>query len=220
MKSSFQYNGKHYVVGPIPEQVYEDFIDYAYGRGDWLGNTKLWKKEYRTGFVCPDGNGGYHAFAEVNGKCLYLGTYNEDETFEPEVPEWEDMMLEKAYHARPREQMRILREILLMGEHTPLQEEMANDSEVAQFIEDYWAFVVWNEHGNQSTLDEVGFYPGMLEMILDIEPYHEYLSYEPNLWERLCKLHQKYAGRSADANGKRRLGGRLRGKIRRRNKDA
>ncbi len=220
MKSQFTHNGKEYRVGPIPEEVYEDYIDIGYGRGDWLENTKLWKPEYSAGFVCPDGYGEYHAFAIIKGKNFYLGTYTMEETFEPEVPDWEEEMLEKARHARPRVQMQILKDILLTKPHTPIQEEMAEDPEVSEFIEDYWEFVVWNEHGNQCSLEELGYYPGVLEMVFDIEPYREYLSYEPSLWDRLVKLHQKYAGRSADANGKRRLIGKLRGLIRRRRKNA
>ena len=221
MRSSFIYNGKTYTVGPIPESVYEDYIDIGYGQGTWLEDTKLWRPGYVTGFVCPDGRGGYHAFADTGKKYLYLGTYTEEETFEPEIPDWEEEMLEKARHAKPREQMRILREILLTKPHTGLQEEMAEDPELSGFIDDYWAYVCWNEHGNQCTLDELGYYPGMLEMVFDIEPYREYLEpYEPELWKRLTKLHEKYVGRSADANGKRRLKGKLRGLFRGRKRNA
>lgn len=220
MKKSFTYNGKTYKVGPIPESVYEDYIDIGYGRGEWLEDTKLWKPEYDAGFVCPDGNGGYHAFAIAGGRNYYLGTFGFDETFEPKIPDWEEGMLERARRADPRGQMRILREILLTKPHTSLQEEMAEDPEVSEFIEDYWTFVCWNEHGNQSSPEEFGYYEGMLDMVFDIEPYREYLSYEPALWERLVKLHQKYAGRSADANGKRRLKGKLRGLFRGRKRNA
>ena len=36
------HRGKEYRPGFIPEEVYEDYIDIAYGRGEDLRNTLLW----------------------------------------------------------------------------------------------------------------------------------------------------------------------------------
>ena len=78
------WKGKRYSKGQeISEWMYEDFIDIAYGRGENLKDTKLWKDSYRYGFVCPDEEGNWIGFAFDGSRYWFLGTHSEDEVFYP-----------------------------------------------------------------------------------------------------------------------------------------
>jgi hypothetical protein len=82
--NSLVWNGKRYSAGkPIPESVYEEFIDFAYGRGDDLRDTLLWDSSYERGFTCPDGYGNIYALAVKRGTAYYLGRFDAGEVYGP-----------------------------------------------------------------------------------------------------------------------------------------
>ena len=198
--NSLVWNGKRYSAGkPIPESVYEDFIDFAYGRGDDLRDTLLWEDAYERGFTCPDGSGGIYAFAVKRGTTYYLGRFGADEVYGP--PSWDEMkeeLLNRADRSDPATGIAILRNIYLHPGETSsaVGRTMADDTEAMGFFADYWDYVTWNEHGNEPALSEVGF-EGFVEMILDPEHFLEYLAADSSkrsrtLSDRLVRLHGKY----------------------------
>jgi hypothetical protein len=198
--------GKEYRPGFIPEAVYEDYIDIAYGRGEDLRNTLLWKDSYERGFVCPDGYGKWLAFAYDGKRHLFLGTFPEEKVFPHEEEDWYDYrerMFAEADRKPSPQAVDILRSLYLDGRNgrpDPRLVSMAKDPACLKWFSDYWDYVRWNEHGNECSLSEVGF-EGFADCILDPEPYLEYLLPEGDetddgkiLAEKLKLLHRRYAG--------------------------
>ena len=204
-----RYLGREIEEGPIDEWIYEDFIDIAYGRGENLRNTKLWDERYDRGFVCPDENGRWLAFAYDGKRYLFLGDFSFDDTFGPDEEDWyeyEDRMFRKADSLPAPEAINVLRELYLdprNGETTPEGIRIANDPACVEWIADYWTYIRWNEHGNECSLSEVGF-GGFAEDIRYPMRATEYLEYgypdcDPRgtaLSNRLMELHRKHFGGS------------------------
>ena len=203
------WKGTRYRKGQeIPEDVYEDFIDIAYGRGENLKDTKLWKDSYRFGFVCPDGNGKWLGFANDGERYLFLGTYSDEDVFQPEEEGWyelQERLMEDIDSKPSSEAVDILRRIYLDPRcRTDWTEEglrMADDPECMKWFSDYWDYVRWCEHGNECSLSEVQF-KGFVETVMDPEYVLEYLLPEGDetdtgreLAERLRKLNKRYARR-------------------------
>ena len=195
-----RYNGKELKAGEIDEWTYEDFIDYAYGRGDNLKNTRLWKKTYQFGFVCPDEEGGWLAFAYDGQKYLFLGTFSFDEVFEPEEEDWYDYrfrMMRKADRFDTPEAIGILRDLYLDDrntDRTPKGVRIAGDPDCISWMIDYWGFTRWNNHGNEPSFDEIDGFQGLVDCITQPESLLEYLvdSGERELADRLYGLHRRY----------------------------
>ena len=195
-----RYNGKELKAGEIDEWTYEDFIDYAYGRGDNLKNTKLWKKTYQFGFVCPDEEGGWLAFAYDGQKYLFLGTFSFDEVFEPEEEDWYDYrfrMMRKADRSDTPEAIGILRDLYLDDrntDRTPKGVRIAGDPDCISWMIAYWSFTRWNNHGNEPSFDEIDGFQGLVDCITQPESLLDYLvdSGERELADRLYGLHRRY----------------------------
>ena len=200
------WNGKEYRPGIVSEMLYEDYIDKAYGRGHNLRDTKLWRKGYVAGFVCPDGNGRFDAFVRLQSGYRYLGNYSYDDLFEPEVEDaydWRNRMLALADSQSVEQGIQTLREIYL---HPDFRYEtskaglrMADDPLCMDWFVDYWKYVKWNERGNECSLSEVGF-QGFIDTILDPRYVTEYLLPEgcetdegEMLARRLEQLNRKYS---------------------------
>lgn len=167
--------------GMISEWDYEEYIDRAYGRGADLRETKLWKPGYERGFVCPDDNGMWLAFAYDGRRHRFLGTYGFDDVFGPEEEDACDRrerMLAEADGAPGSDGIDILREIYLdpdfRRETTPTGLRIAADPECIRWIKDFWAYVQWNERGNEASLSEIGF-GGFVRDILGPTDATEYL---------------------------------------------
>lgn len=200
------HRGKTVRPGFIPEDLYEDFIDIAYGRGEDLRETLLWKDSYERGFVCPDGNKLWLAFAYDGKRHLFLGTYAFEAVFPPEEEDWYDYRerrMSEADRLPSSEAVDILRSLYLderNGRPDSRLVRMANDPACLKWFSDYWAYVRWCEHGNECSLSEVGF-EGFADCILDPGPYLEYLLPEGDetdegkiLAEELKLLHRRYCG--------------------------
>ena len=199
------WNGKEYRPGIISEMMYEDFIDKAYGRGHDLRDTKLWKKGYVAGFVCPDGNGGFDAFVRLQNGYRYLGCYSYDDLFDEEeenVYDWKNRMLAQADSMPVERGICTLREIYLhpefRNETSKVGLRIADDPQCMEWFIDYWKYVHWNERGNECFLSEVGF-GGFVDTILDPSYVLEYLLPEgcetrdgEILAARLRMLNQRY----------------------------
>ena len=198
------YKGKKIRPGVVDEWLYEDFIDIAYGRGENLKNTLLWKDSYERGFICPDGNGKWLAFAYDGRNHLYLGTFTYDEMFAPEEEDWYEYSERKFADADRKpspEAVDILRSLYLderNGRPDPRLKKIANDPACLKWFSDYWDYVRWNEHGNECSLSEVGF-EGFADCILNPDHYLEYLLPEGDetddgkiLAEKLKLLHRRY----------------------------
>lgn len=189
----------------VPEELYEDFIDRAYGQGTNLKDTLLWKDQYERGFTSPDGNGGWYAFAYDGRKYLYLGSFSEEEIID-DFPDWEDYREEmemKADVSKPKEAIRILRELYLdvnsQREWTGKGRLIADDTDCIDWFVDYWTFVRWNEHGNQCNISEIGF-SGLIDMIVNPDEVSEYLLSSEcdrgtELNARLMELNRRFSGR-------------------------
>ena len=66
-------------------------------------------------------------------------------------------------------------------EHDPDADRVADDSEALEWLDDYWEYVKWNEHGNESSIDEVGGFKGFARTVTDsdyVEATLNYLIYE------------------------------------------
>ena len=201
------YKGKKIRPGVVDEWLYEDFIDIAYGRGENLKNTLLWKDSYERGFVCPDGNGKWLAFAYDGRDHLYLGTFTNDEVFEPEEEDWndyQDWMFSNADKAPSSEAVNIIRSLYLdernKGIRRPIGERIFNDQGCLKWFAKYWDYVRWCEHGNECSLSEVGF-DGFIDTFLNPEPYIEYLLPEGDethegkeLAASLMRIHKRLVG--------------------------
>ncbi len=200
-------HGKEFKPGPIPEDVYEDFIDIAYGRGDNLKVTKLWKRSYVRGFVCPDGYNKWMAFAYDGRRYLFLGTFSYDEVFAPEEEDWnayQEWMLSNADRSPSTEAVNVIR-ALYLDDHNrdirrPIGEKIFNDQGCLTWFAKYWDYVRWNEHGNECSLSEVGF-DGFIDTFLNPDPYIEYLLPPGDEDERgkelaagLMKIHRRLVG--------------------------
>ena len=196
------FKGKRYHPGEIDEWLYEEFIDIAYGRGSNLKDTKLWRPGYRYGFVCPDEDGGWLAFAYDGTRHLFLGTFTSEQVFEPEEDwfDYKDRMLRDADRAEPEQAVEILRSLYLdprnKGEWTPVGLNIASDRECIQWFADYWSYVRWCEHGNECSLSEILF-TGLVDTILEPSYVLDYLYEEEGLKERLRKLNRKFKGAKA-----------------------
>ena len=203
------WKGKTYKAGQeISEWMYEDFIDIAYGRGENLKETKLWKDPYRYGFVCPDEEGGWIGFAYDGSRYLFLGTFSEEDVFYPEVEDFYDYserMLKEADRLPSVEALEVLRTLYLdprsKDDWTDEGLRMASDPECMRWFSDYWDYVRWCEHGNECSLSEVQF-KGFVETVMDPGYVLEYLLPEGDetdtsmeLAERLRKLNKRYAKR-------------------------
>jgi len=199
------WNGKRYGKGQIiPEAMYEEFIDRAYGTGHNLKETRLWKDTYERGFVCPDENGGWDAFAYDGRNHRFLGTFSDDEAFSHEEEDWEDYrdrMLSEADRKPSNEAIEILRALYAdprsKAEWSEDGMRMANDPDCLRWFSDYWSYVRWNEHGNECSLSEVGF-NGFVETILHPEDFRGYLleggdDNGRDLADRLEGLNRKYS---------------------------
>jgi hypothetical protein len=195
--------------GIISEWDYEEYIDRAYGRGADLRETKLWKPAYERGFVCPDDNGGWLAFAYDGRRYRFLGTYGFDDVFEAEKEDpyekRERLLLEADTSSVPKG-IDILRRLYtdpdFRQEATSVGLKIAQDDECIVWICDYWDYVKWNEHGNECALSEAGF-GSFVEDILDPHYALEYLmpegrekagTEEKLLADRLMVLHRRYSG--------------------------
>ena len=198
------WKGKSYSKGQmIPEEMYEDYIDIAYGVGCDLKETRLWKSSYQRGFACPDGNGKWYAFAYDGRNHRFLGTFPEEEVFEPEEESWEaykERLMAEADRMPATEAIDTLRALYVdprsKGEWTEAGLKMANDPECLRWFSDYWSYVRWNEHGNECSLSEVGF-GGFVDTILRPEDFKGYLLEGDNregreLADRLEELNRKY----------------------------
>ncbi len=196
--------------GIISEWDYEDYIDRAYGRGADLRETKIWKDSYERGFVCPDGNGDWLAFAYDGKRHRFLGTYGFDDVFgedtNGEEEDWYDYrerMYAMADRTTSADAIGILRNLYTDPRNTGKTAagmRIANDSECLQLMADYWSYVRWNEHGNECSLSEIGF-EGFVTDILDPGYALNYLmpegpenagDREKELAGRLKALHWKY----------------------------
>ena len=195
------HGGKEYRPGPIPEELYEDFIDIAYGRGADLRETRLWKDSYARGFVCPDGYGQWLAFAYDGKHHLFLGTYVFEAVFEPEEEDWyvyRDRRMSEADRAPTDEAIRILRDLYLDErngkERTPKGVRIAGDPECLRWMADYWSFTRWNEHGNEPCFEEIDGFQGLVDCITQPQSLLDYLvdSGEKELAERLYGLSRRY----------------------------
>lgn len=66
-------------------------------------------------------------------------------------------------------------------EHDPNADRVADDREALEWLDDYWEYVKWNEHGNESSIDEVGGFKGFAYTVTDsdyVEATLDYLIYE------------------------------------------
>ena len=199
------WKGKEYRPGPIiSEWVYEDFIDIAYGRGSNLKDTTLWKDSYRYGFVCPDEEGGFMAFAYDGRNYRFLGTFDSS-IFPEEEEDWydyQDRMFSEADRSPSDKAVDILRRLYLDAnnrqEQTAVGLEIAKDPECLRYMADYWSYVRWCEHGNECSLSEVRF-EGLVNDILDPTYVLEYLSNDEDSKEArrlekvLRKLNKRYS---------------------------
>lgn len=201
-----RWRGVVYTPGvTIPEELYEDYIDRAYGRGMGLRDTLIWNDRFERGFASPDDEGGWYAFAFDGSRYVYLGQFTTEQLV-PEGADWDDHeyeMLLKADTSIPRDAIPILRELFLdsrSGEHPNATElAIANDDECIQWMIDYWTFVRWNERGNECMISEVGF-RGFIDTILHPSEVSEYLKEADcdsakDLDRRLSRLCKRY-GRS------------------------
>lgn len=71
-------------------------------------------------------------------------------------------------------------------EHDPDADRVADDRQALEWLDDYWEYVKWNEHGNESSIDEVGGFRGLARTVTDsdyVDSTLDYLIYEddPNL---------------------------------------
>lgn len=184
----------------IPEELYEEYIDRAYGIGRDLKDSNLWDDHFDGGFLAPDGNNGWFAFAFKGDTHLFLGSYTFDEAFMTDS-DWDDYLydrLEEVDRAPPEEAVWILRGLYLddKSERSKAGVRMADDPECMDWFVDYWSFVTWNEHGNQCGISEIGF-SGFVDTILNPGEVSDYLlacesdeAYTLN--DRLSRLHRRY----------------------------
>lgn len=84
-----------------------------------------------------------------------------------------------------------------------LADRVANDEEALRWLDDYWQYVRWNEHGNQASIEEVGGFVGFAHTFDNAEYYLDYLLYDDydkidddtkNLYDRLMSIAQRYGG--------------------------
>lgn len=177
--------GKEYRKGQfIPESMYEDYLDYAFGRGRTLKGTTLWKDEYDRGFLCPSENSGWEAFAFDGTNHIYLGNFGDDiilqDNYEDNWIDHFEEMCSKADRSNSDEAVRILRDLYLDGrnkdEWTEIGVRIANDAECIDWITEYWSFVRWNNHGNESSFSEIGGFKGLIDCITEPEYVFDELS--------------------------------------------
>ena len=204
------WKGKRYSAGQeISEWLYEDFIDFAYGRGSNLRDTKLWKDSYSYGFVCPDEEGNWIGFAFDGTKHIFLGTFDEEDVFFPEVEDFIDYRerrMREADRLPSVEALEVLRSLYLDPESkddwTEQGLRIAEDPECMRWFSDYWEYVRLCEHGNECSLSEIGF-QGFVDTVLEPEYVLDYLLYDGEgdresrgLAERLRMLNKRYGRRN------------------------
>ena len=198
------WKGREYRKGQIiSEQMYEDFIDIAYGRGEGLKGTRLWRDRYERGFVCPDEEGGWIGFAYDGSRYYFLGTFRADEVFYPEEEDFYDFRerrLSEADRLPSVEALDVLRSLYLdprsKEDWTEEGLAMASDPECMAWFSDYWDYVRWCEHGNECSLSEVEF-KGFVDSVMDPQYVLEYLLTDSDdrsegLAERLRALNSRY----------------------------
>ena len=198
------WKGKEYRKGQIiSEEMYEDFIDIAYGRGEGLKGTRLWKDRYERGFVCPDEAGKWIGFAYDGSRYHFLGTFREDEVFYPEEEDFCDFRerrLSEADRLPSVEALDVLRSLYLdsrsKDDWTDEGLAMAIDPECMVWFSDYWDYVRWCEHGNECSLSEVEF-KGFVDSVMDPQYVLEYLLTDSDdrsegLAKRLRALNSRY----------------------------
>lgn len=87
-------------------------------------------------------------------------------------------------------------------EHDGIGAQIANDVSAVGFFMDYWAYVRWNEHGNEAVLGDEVTFGDFVDMVLCPESSYEYLmpdgydcadEREKELAQRLETLSKKYA---------------------------
>lgn len=201
------WHGTTYLPGVvIPEEMYEYFIDRAYGNGINLRDTRIWNDRYERGFAVPDGSGAWEAFVSDGRRYRYLGRFVREQLASDD-DDWEDReyeMLLKADASLPKDAIPILRDLYLdprSGSHpTEKERRMASDPDCIRWFVDYWTFVRWNEHGDECMISEIGF-DGFLDTILHPGDTIRYLSANDcdrarNLKERLSELNGRYSGRT------------------------
>lgn len=198
------WNGVSYSPGVvIPEEMYEDLIDRAYGSGMNLRDTLIWNDRYERGFALPDGRGMWDALVFDGRRHRYLGRFVKEQLVS-DKEDWEDReseMLLKADVSRPRDAIAILRDLYLdprSGNRPTGKERMiADDADCIRWFVDYWTFVRWNERGNECAVSEVGF-DGFADMILHPSQVSEYLKANDcdksrDLIRRLSVLNKRYS---------------------------
>lgn len=88
-------------------------------------------------------------------------------------------------------------------EHDPIADAVANDDEALAWLGDYWAYVKYNEHGNEASMEEVGGFKGFANTFYNADQYIEYLMYDDyeniddtarDLVDRLRTIAQRYGG--------------------------
>lgn len=202
------WHGASYLPGVvIPEEMYEDFIDTAYGRGMNLRDTMIWSDRYERGFAVPDGKGAWEAFAFDGRRHRYLGRFGREQLVSDEQ-DWEDHvyeMLLKADVSLPREAIPILRDLYLDprsgNRPTEAERRIASDADCIRWFIDYWTFVRWNERGNECSVSEVGF-DGFVDMILHPKDVSDYLSANDCLTARELMDHLSRLNRRHSAKGR------------------
>lgn len=204
------WKGKEYRKGQIiSEEMYEDFIDIACGRGEGLTGTRLWNDRYKKGFVCPDEEGNWIGFAYDGSRYYFLGTFSEDEVFYPDEEDFYDFRerrMSEADSLPSVEALEVLRSLYLdprsRKDWTDEGLRMAEDPECLRWFSEYWDYVRWCEHGNECSLSEIGF-QGFADTILEPEYVLDYLLYDGEgdresrgLAERLRLLNERYGRRN------------------------
>lgn len=59
-----------------------------------------------------------------------------------------------------------------------LADRVAEDEEALDWLDDYWTYVRWNEHGNESSIEEVGGFVGFAQTFLYADQFIDYLMYD------------------------------------------
>lgn len=206
-KGPIYWMGTPYTPGSeIPEEVYEGWIDKAYGCGEDLRKTKLWDPSYERGFVCPSEEGDWAAFAYVHDQCRYLGRFEEEDLFDEDTDEYDDEEDEYEESADlsdlpPGDAIEILWNSFLdtCRDKRSTEYRIATDPECIRWITDYWAYVQWNEHGNADL--ERDSFSSFIDEILHPEDTIDYLMPDGPEWAdkealelaaRLRRLHDQY----------------------------
>ncbi|MBE6526363.1 MAG: hypothetical protein E7Z63_01135 [Thermoplasmata archaeon] len=194
LPTEMEWNGRFY--GPmsvISEEMYEDFIDMAnyYGGGD-LRDTPLWgnvivhdkSSKYipiprmERGFYVNVRSDEAATFCRMNsGTYVFLGMYNPMDLLD--WYDYKDAKLREAEKTRDtRKAFGILADLYKDPRNTdatPVGLAIADSKGIINALADYWAYVKWNEHGNEASLVELGGLDGFIDIVLDPEVVKDYL---------------------------------------------